>query len=101
MRTGDPASLGWWGGAVPMMLWIVSPIAFLSLTRQSSVLLLLAALGLAMASTIIYIHDMFGTGVRSTSALIFIFLPFYLWIAALMVWGLSFVEYRLRGIHDE
>lgn len=101
MRAGDPASFVWWGGAVPFMLWIVSPIAFMSLTRQSSVLLPLAALGLAIGSTTIYISAMYGPGASSTSALIFVFIPLYLWIAALIVWGLSFVEYRLRAINDE
>lgn len=100
LRAGDSASLIWWGGAVPFMFWIVSPIAFLCLTRQSSILLPITALVLAIGSTAIYLSDMFGSQARSTSALIFIFLPIYLWIAALIAWGLSIAEYQWRGMSD-
>lgn len=72
-RTGDPADLTWWGLLLPFMLWIVSPVAFLCLTRPASILLPVAALALAIGSSAIYIHDMFGPSASSTSALIFIF----------------------------
>ena len=94
MKAGEPSELRWWGLAVLFMAWEISPIAFLCLVRKTSIVMALGALIVSVASVAIYWNDMFGPGARSTSALIFIFLPIYQWLIGLAFWGLSFVEER-------
>ena len=82
VRAGNPTELWWWLQEIPFLLWIVAPIAVPLLLRIRSWVLTGGLVLMAAYSVYVYEHDMFGPGARSTSALIFVFLPIYQWVAA-------------------
>ena len=90
IRAGNPTELWWWLLEIPFFLWIVAPLALPLLFFRSWFWTVTAAL-IAGYSIYIYERDMFDPGARSTSALIFIFLPIYQWavvLALILVGGL-------------
>lgn len=82
IKSGDPADPWWWVIDVPFFLWIVAPVATPLLLRLNSWFLAAGAGAMAAHGLYVYATDMFGPGARSTSALIFIFLPLYQWVGA-------------------
>ncbi len=80
---------------IPFLMWIMAPVAatFVIVHRQSNAGLLAVSCGLMSIAVIsgiyIYISDMFGEDVRSTSALVFIFLPIYQWVFPLLALGVA------------
>ena len=79
-RAGNPADPWWWTVNIPFSLWIVAPIAVPLLLRIRHWLLTGGIAAMAAYGIYIYENSMFGRGARSTSALIFIFLPIYQWV---------------------
>jgi len=92
MRAGDPGELWWWLLEIPFFLWIVAPIITAYLVGRDNWLFTIGLAAIAAYSLDIYERDMFGPGARSTSALIFIWLPIYQWVAVLillaMIWSI-------------
>jgi hypothetical protein len=80
VRTGNPTDPWWWLGEIPFALWIMAPIAVPLLLRFRHWLLTGGVAAMAGYGIYVYDRDMFGSGARSTSALIFIFLPIYQWV---------------------
>ena len=80
VRAGSPADPWWWALEIPFSLWIVAPVAVPLLLRLRHWLLTGGVAAMAAYSLHIYERDMFGPGARSTSALIFVFLPLYQWL---------------------
>ena len=80
VRVGNPTDLWWWLDDIPFSLWIIAPIAVPLLLRIRHWLLTGGATAMAVYGVYIYEDAMFGPGGRSTSALIFVFLPIYQWI---------------------
>ena len=93
IRSGDPVDPAWWMGAIPFLGWMLSPIAVPLLIRLRSWLLTGGVATMGAYSLYVYERDMFGSGVTSTSALIFIFLPAYLWLGTAI---LNFIAYMVR-----
>ncbi len=101
VRSGEPEYLWWWGLMIPFFLWCISPIFIpLVLARRSWLVSVGIAL-LAIVSLNQFIQNMFGEGVRSTSSLIFIFLPVYQWLAAAILLGIYFFMKSKTGQTDE
>lgn len=80
VRTGNPTELWWWLGEIPFALWIIAPIAVPLFLRIRHWLLTGGVAAMATYGIYVYGDSMFGPGARSTSALIFIFLPIYQWV---------------------
>jgi len=80
VRAGSPTDLRWWIQAIPFFLWIVAPVAVPLLVPFRHWLLTGGVALMAAYGVYIYERDMFGPGARSTSALIFVWLPIYQWI---------------------
>jgi hypothetical protein len=95
IRAGDPNSFFWWLGMMPFFGWCLLPIglALLYPTRFLPLVIIVAAI--AAYSVFVYERDMFGPGVRSTSALIFIWLPVYQWGAVLALFGVDRLLQRM------
>ena len=89
IRAGEPTELWWWLLEIPFFLWIVAPIAVPLLLSLRSWFLTSGVAVMAAYSVYIYERDMFGPGARSTSALIFVFLPVYQWAGAAVLIGLA------------
>ena len=88
LRAGDPGELWWWGLWLPFFLWTIAPFVTAHVIRSDDWFFTLGLIGIAAYSLYVYERDMFGPGARSTSGLIFIFLPIDQWIAlALLVGG--------------
>ena len=81
IRAGEPTELWWWLGEIPFFLWMVAPVALPLLIRIRSWLLTAGVSLMAIYSIYVYERAMFGPDARSTSALIFVFLPIYQWVA--------------------
>ena len=90
-RAGSPDALWWWAGILPFVLWAVSPVAFLCLLNKSERTLLVGAVGISIWGIVSYLEAMFGEGARSTSALIFLFMPGYQWVVALLVFVVGLI----------
>ena len=92
MRAGEPWELWWWIFEIPFFIWIVAPIVTAYFIRYDDWAFAAGLAAIAGYSLYIYERDMFGAGARSTSALIFIFLPLYQWLAVgiltAAVWGI-------------
>ena len=96
IRAGNPDQLWWWLLEIPFFLWIVAPVAMPLLLRLKSWLLTGGVAVMAAYSIYVYDRDMFGPGARSTSALIFIFLPIYQWIGtAILIVIAAIVQRRM------
>jgi hypothetical protein len=72
----------------------VAPIIAAYRLQRDSWFSTAALAGIAMYSLYIYERDMFGPGARSTSALIFVWLPIYQWIVLGALLGIS----KLAGV---
>jgi hypothetical protein len=79
-RAGNPTDPWWWVVDIPFSLWIVAPIAVPLILRFRHWLLTGGVTAMAAYGVYIYEGSMFGPAARSTSALIFIFLPIYQWV---------------------
>ena len=89
LRAGEPSDPSWWMLLIPFLGWCLAPIVVpLSAARRSWFMTIGMAL-LCAVSLYIYLRDMFGPGARSTSALIFLFLPIYQWVAVAVLIGLA------------
>jgi hypothetical protein len=95
VRAGNSSELRWWLSEIPFFLWIVAPIAAAYLVRWDSWLYTIGLAAIATYSLYIYERDMFGPGARSTSALIFVFLPLYQWAAVAMLVAVVWTIRRL------
>ena len=84
-RAGEPTNLWWWLVDIPFSLWIVAPIALPLLLRIRHWLPTAGVAAMAAYGIYIYESAMFGPGARSTSALIFIFLPMYQWLGTALL----------------
>jgi hypothetical protein len=80
VSTGDPTDLWWWLAEFPFSIWIIAPIALPLLLRLRHWLLTGGVTAMAAYGVYVYVDSMIGPGVRSTSGLVFIFLPFYQWL---------------------
>ena len=96
MRAGEPSNVWWCLLLVPILLWIIAPIAFPLLAWSKTWLVTLATGLIAAGSVYIYLIDMFGPGARSTSAIVFVFLPVYQWMAVAALYALHWLIARLR-----
>jgi hypothetical protein len=81
-KAGSPTDPIWWLADIPFSLWIVAPIAVPLLLWIRHWLLTGGVTAIAAYSVYIYEDSMFGPGARSTSAIIFVFMPLYQWIGA-------------------
>lgn len=81
VRTGSPADPWWWLTEIVFFAWIVAPITVPLLQPIRHWLLTGGVAAMAAYSLYSYEHDMFGPDTNSTSALIFVFLPLYQWVA--------------------
>lgn len=72
---------------LPFFVWAIAPIAVISIfvyRAQTSGIAIFSALVMTFAvvsGVYIYVIAMFGPGARSTSPLVFLFLPLYQWAA--------------------
>lgn len=80
VRAGSPTDPWWWAVDILFFLWIIAPIAVPLLLRIRHWLLTGGIAAMAAYGVYVYEESMFGPGARSTSALIFIFLPIYQWV---------------------
>lgn len=93
LRAGEPWEIWWWALEIPFFLWIIAPIVTAYLLRWENWLFAISLAAIAVYSLYVYERDMFGPGARSTSAIIFIWLPIYQWIAVgLLVGGARLVR---------
>ncbi|WP_114521547.1 hypothetical protein [Altererythrobacter sp. ZODW24] len=81
LKSGEPTQIWWWLGEIFFLAWIISPIAFLCISKMAPTFFTVGAVIIGMWGIITYWQDMFGPGARSTSALILLFLPIYQWAA--------------------
>ena len=90
---GEPTKLWWWLLEVPFFLWIVAPMAAPLLVPFKSWFLTVSVTAMAGYSFYVYLSAMFGPGARSTSALVFIFLPIYqllgVFVLIALAWGMK------------
>ncbi|WP_138104313.1 hypothetical protein [Parasphingorhabdus sp.] len=105
VRSGDPISVSWWVGTVPFFIWCVAPIFLPLIVVRRSWFVTVSVGAIAAYSLNVYVDSMFGPGLRSTSALIFAFLPIYQWIAVGLVLAINFFAIRsqnsqLDGLDD-
>jgi hypothetical protein len=84
-RAGNPADPWWWLWGIPLSLWIVAPIAVPLLLRIKHWLLTAGVAAMAVYGVYLYEVSMFGPGVRSTSGVIFVFLPLYQWFGTALL----------------
>lgn len=102
-RAGSPDQFWWWLGMIPFLAWTVAPLATVVFiirrqTEAASVVVSALLMGLAVVSGIyIYLESMFGEDARSTSALIFLFLPLYQWAIPLLVLVVALIESALMS----
>jgi hypothetical protein len=95
LLVGSPDQAVWWVALIPLLIWAMAPIAatFVIAHRESNAGVLAVSCGLMTIAVIsgifIYISDMFGEDVRSTSAIVFIFLPIYQWVFPLLALGVA------------
>lgn len=91
IRAGSPDTIWWWAGAAAFLAWAAAPFAAAALLirrqngRRAAVLSTVLMALAAGYSLYVYERAMFGAGARSTSGLIFIFLPLYQWVLPLTV----------------
>jgi hypothetical protein len=89
--SGSPGELIWWMAVSLLLAWAVAPLATAAflIRRQTdpvaaTISLLLMVVGVVWG-IYVYVTSMYGHAVRSTSALIFLFLPLYQWALPLLV----------------
>lgn len=92
IKAGEPTEFWWWFISIPFFLWCLAPVV-LPLSHPSWIVAFGVGV-MAAFSSYVYVTDMFGPGARSTSALIFIFLPIYQWIAVGALLGLDLLVRR-------
>ena len=97
IRAGSPSDASWWMLLLLFLGWCLAPIVVpLFATRRSWFLTIGMAL-LCSFSLRIYIHDLLGPGIQSsTSALTFLFLPIYQWLCVAILIGLAWAIRRIR-----
>jgi hypothetical protein len=92
MIVGEPRNLAWWLGFIPFFLWTVAPIGVPLATRGSGWFVTMGVGLLAVVSFYIYGKAMLGSDPSSTAALIFIFLPLYLWMGVAYVFLIDWLS---------
>ena len=95
LRAGNPSDPSWWVLLVPFLAWCLAPIVVPLFAAPRSWFMTIGIALLGAGSVYAYLHDMFGPGARSTSALIFIFLPIYQWFAVAILMGFAWVLRRI------
>ena len=89
----NPTSFSWWLGALPFLGWCIAPIAAPLVFR--SWIMTVGVAAVAGWGSYEYNIEMLGPGARSTSALAFIFLPIYQWMAIAVVLGIDWAARRI------
>ena len=97
VRTGSPADSWWWLNDIPFFLWIVAPVAVPLLLPVRHWLLTAGVTALAVCGVYLYEDAMFGPDTRSTSALVFVFLPLYQWVGTAILIVLASVMSRRKA----
>ena len=95
VRAGEPGDLWWWVVGLFFFVWMVAPIAVPLLVWFRDWLVTIGIGLIAAHGVYAYERDMFGPGARSTSALIFVFLPIYQWAAVLLLLVVAGASRRL------
>ena len=95
IRAGEPTKLWWWLLEIPFFIWVVAPVAGPLLVPFKSWFLTVGVTAMAGYSFYVYLREMFGPGARSTSGLLFIFLPTYQWLAVFVLIALAWSIKRL------
>lgn len=91
LRAGSPEAAWWWLALIPFFGWAVAPVVVSALIIRSQIKPIPALISSSLfvlavvAGIYIYLESMFGDGARSTSGLIFIFLPIYQWALPLIL----------------
>jgi hypothetical protein len=96
LKAGSPDEILWWPAMVLFLGWCLAPILVPLMYAPKMVANGIAIAGVAAYSIYVYATDMFGPGARSTSALIFIFLPLYQWGAAILVILIGMIESSIK-----
>jgi hypothetical protein len=94
INAGEPTALWWWFGFAGFYAWCLTPIILPLFYPFRSWLITIGVAAIAAYSSHVYIRDMFGPGARSTSGLIFLFLPVYQWIAVAGLLGVALMIRR-------
>jgi hypothetical protein len=95
IRVGEPTAFIWWIGALPFLAWCVAPVGAALFWSSWTVIAgtaMIAAWGLYE-----YNVGLFGPGARSTSGLVFVFLPIYQWIGIAVVLAIIWLVRRLSS----
>ncbi|HEU5286020.1 MAG TPA: hypothetical protein VFU20_05860 [Sphingomicrobium sp.] len=95
LQAGEPNAFWWWLLFFPFYAWWLAPVGLPLFYPWPSWFITLPIGAMAAYSSHIYERDMFGPGARSTSALIFIFLPIYQWMAVGVLIGVAWLTRRL------
>lgn len=94
---GEPRRVEWWPASIGFWLYALVPVALLCLGRTHVRLKGFAAVMMALGGVWGFGRAMLGIGTTSTSALVFVVLPVYQLVAALLFLGLLWLLDRFGG----
>ena len=96
VQAGEPTSLEWWALFIPFFAWSIAPLAVPLLLPLRSWLIVLGTGAIAAHGWYTYEQQMFGPGARSTSGIVFVFLPIYQWLAVFILLTLAWAAKRFQ-----
>jgi ABC-type Na+ efflux pump permease subunit len=96
IRVGEPTAFIWWIGALPFLAWCVAPVGAALFWR--SWIAIVGTAAIAGWGWYEYNVGLFGPGARSTSGLLFLFVPIYQWMGIAVVLAASWLARRLIRI---
>lgn len=92
LMVGSPQNPSWWLAFLPFFAWTIAPIAVPLAGRGTGWFVTMGVGLLAAISLYLYGTTMLGSDQSSTAALIFIFLPLYLWVAVAFVFLIDWLS---------